>query len=172
MFIPSVATGIEHVLPLAIFFLIFLVLRWMQRSHTENKNASADDQRKHSEKSMREFLEALGLPENVLPPSEISTHSADRRQPSIPAPLLLPAVPASTTKIPAAGTVSAKAAGFQRATGISKPTKEVRKKAIPRSGLQRFQKELHNPHCLRRAIVLREILKQPKAYDRDAPSHW
>gem|GEM_PF-3922003 len=164
-------TGIEHLLPLAIFLLIFLMLKWMQRPTTKDKNTSVDDQRKHSEESMREFLEALGLPENALPQSEISPPSAARGQPPIPTPFLS-TVPASTTKIPPIGTVHAKAAGFQRATEISKPKKEIGKKAISKSGLQRFQTELHDPHCLRRAIVLREILKRPKAYERGTPSHW
>ncbi len=178
MFIPSLATGIEQVLPLVIILLIFLALKWMQRSRAEDTDTSADNQQKRSEESMRKLLEALGLPENALPPPlvlknppETSAHSAAHQEPPVPSPPL-PAVPDSATKIHVAATLKARVAASQRATRTSKPAKETRKKAMS-GGLERLQKELRNPHCLRRAIVLREILGLPKAYDRSAPpSHW
>ncbi|PWU11559.1 MAG: hypothetical protein C5B47_00715 [Verrucomicrobia bacterium] len=166
------ATGIEQVLPLVIFLLVFFVLKWTRRSRVEDMDTSSDREQKPSEESMRKLLEALGLPENAVPPpfepikskprqtlttSENFPSSSSAAPPPPPPTIQVPITQILTAPVQARGATS------QRIAKISKP-KATQKTILelPR-GLQKLQKELHDPRLLRKGVVLREILGPPKA---------
>ncbi len=156
--IPLLASGIEQILPLAFFLLVFAALKWFQRpkdteeDKEDSQPLSRDSQEKHPEEAMRKLMEALGLPvDAALPPPVV----VQRVPKPVKPPLRLPPPPLSTPR-------SAKQVAPSKPTvRVKKRTQEVTTATSISYGLR---DSLREPQSLRRAIILREILGPPKAF--------
>jgi hypothetical protein len=161
------ASGVEQILPLAFFLLLFAVLKWFQRPKDtaedpeDSQPLSRDPQHKLPDESMRKLMEALGLPADALPPPVV-VQSAPKPEKQQQESLRFPP-PLPTVQVPS---IRVEAFRAPKLTARIKkvPEQKAKTATVPPHGLHK-PNVLREPALLRQAIVLREILGPPKALE-------